>query len=211
MKGRWFWLAFGSAASTTILACWAAWVYMIQPMDAAVKTVNALENVFSTEFAITPRLAANAGVLFSQSAREENLVLVQRTLVIEQILDTPLEDGTQPLLRAEFLGEAGIAGRDPIEINIRRGGLEADVQLPKSKILALEITSTPTVVPPGPAWEALPERLSARATRQLRLAARQQFLDEGLLRDADHELRSRIESLASKAGCALVFQDLANP
>lgn len=211
MKGRWFWLALGSAAATTFLACWAAWVFMIQPMDAAVKTTNALEKVFSTEFEITPRLSANAGVLFSQSARVENLVTARRTFQIEEPLDMPLPDGTQPLLRAEFLAEAGIAGRESLEINIRRGGREADVKLPKTKILLLETTSPPFVNPPGPAWEALPERIRTRALRQLRLAARQRLLEDGLLDEADRELRSRFEALAAKAGCVLVFPAPANP
>jgi hypothetical protein len=205
MKGPFFWLAFGGAATTTILACWAAWVFMIQPMDAAVKTTNALEKVFSAEFEITPRLSANAGVLFSQTARAENLVMARRTILIEQTLDMPLPDGSQPHVRAEFLAEAGISGREAIDINIRRGGREADVNLPKSKILTLEPASPPAVDSPAPTWEALPEHIRTRALRQLRLAARQRALDDGLLAESDQELRARISSLASKAGCRMVF------
>lgn len=207
MNTRWFWLAFGGAASTTLLACWAAWVFMIQPMDAAVKTANELERVFSTEFEITPRLSASAGILFPHSSRAENLSTARRSVLVEQALDTPLPDGTQPILRAEFLAEAGIAGRDQIEMNIRRGGLEADVKLPKSKILLLETTTPPAVVPPGPTWDALPESVRTRALRELRIAARQQLLADGLLAEADSELRSRISALASKAGCRAAFPD----
>jgi hypothetical protein len=207
MNNRSFWLAFGGAAAVTVLACWASWILMIQPMDAAVKTANALEKIFSSEFEITPRISANAGVLFSHSTRSEQLVTARRTLVIEQKIDMPLEDGTAPLLRAEFQAEAGIAGRDPIEINIRRGGREADANLPKSKILLLEFTSPPVVVSSGPAWQDLPEAVRSRALRQLRLAARQRLLDEKFLAETNRELRSRIEALSGKAGCRLVFSN----
>jgi hypothetical protein len=207
MNTRWFWLALGGAFATTFLACWAAWVFMIQPMDAAVKTANELERIFTSEFEATPRLAANAGILFPHTYRSENLVAARRTLTVEQTLDTPLPDGTQPTLRAEFLAEAGIAGRDSIELNIRPGGREADAKLPKSKILVLETTSPPEVATPGPAWNDLSESVRARALRQLRLAARQQLLADGLLAEADLELRSRISALASQAGCRVAFPD----
>ncbi|MFM8365119.1 MAG: hypothetical protein ACKOAS_08210 [Verrucomicrobiota bacterium] len=205
MKNRWFWIAFGGAAATTILACWASWILMIQPMDASVKTANALEEIFSREFGITPRLSANAGVLFSQKSRVENLITANRRITIQLTIDMPLADGNQPKLRADFICEAGIAGRDPIEINIRRGGREADITLPKPKIFSLEMSAAPIVEPPGPPWDSLPENARTRAERQLRLAARQQLLDEGLLSQADLELRSRISKLAAKADCEAVF------
>jgi len=207
MNSRWFWTALGSAFAATLLACWGAWVFMIQPMDAAVKTANALEKKFTAELEITPRLSANAGVLFPHSYRTENLVAARRTVSVEQTLDTPLSDGTRPTLRAEFLAEAGIAGRDPVELRIRGGGREADVKLPKSKILVLELRAPPAVAPPGPAWETLPEAVRNRAQRQLRLAARQQLLADGLPAEADKNLRSRISSIAAKAGCRAVFPD----
>lgn len=212
MEKRWFWIALGGAAATTLLACWAAWVLMIQPMDAAVKTANALEKTFSAKFALTPRISANAGVLFSQTARVENLVTARRTLSLDQTLETPLATGNLPRVRAEFLGEAGIAGRDPVEIKIRRGGREADVILPRIKILHLETTGEPVVEAPGPAWNALPGTVRARTMRQLRLAARQRLLDGGLAVEAQRELRARIESLAAESGCQAVFEgDSGNP
>lgn len=207
MNNRWLWLALGAAAGTTILTCWAAWVLMIQPMDAAVKTTNALESVFSRDFPVTPRLAANAGVLFVQTSRIENLVTATRSLEVQQTLDMPLADGTRPVFQARFVAEAGITGRDPIEFDIRRGGREVDIKLPKAKILSLEISATPEVQPPGPPWDSLPESTKSRALRQLRLAARQRLMEEGLLTEANHELRSRVSELTAKARCLPVFQD----
>lgn len=206
MRNHWFWIAFGGAAITTIAACWAAWIFMIQPMDAAVKTANALAEIFGAEFEITPRISANAGVLFSQSSRVENLTTARRTLVVEQTSDTSLPDGSHPRYRAEFVSEAGIAGRDMIDINIRRGGREADITLPKAKILVLEPAAPPNVEAPGPAWEELPERMRERAIRQLRLAARRQLLDEKFPAVAERELRSRLAELAAGAGCAAFFK-----
>ena len=209
MKRGLFWLAFGSAAGVTTLFCWAAWAFMIQPMDNAVKAANNIERIFSENFAITPRISANAGVLFSQTARDENLVMATRKVVVEMPIDMPLEDSSQPRVKADFRVDAGIAGRDPIDINIRRGGREADVVLPKPKILTLEWKELPAVLGEGRNWGSLPESIQARMQRQLRLAARKQVLDDGLLPEADREFRSRLQVLGTQAGCVFVFNPKA--
>jgi hypothetical protein len=206
MKRGLFWLAFGSATAVTTLFCWAAWTFMILPMDNAVKAANKMERIFSEKFPITPRILANAGVLFSQTAHAENLVTATREVLVELPIDMPLEDGSQPRVRADFRLEAGIAGRDPIDMNIRRGGQEADAVFPKAKILTLELKQTPTVLGEGRNWGALPERIQIRMLRQLRLSARKQVLDSGLLAEADREFRFRLQNLASEAECVLVFE-----
>jgi len=211
MKQGLFWLAFGSAAAVTTLFCWASWTFMIQPMDNAVKAANKIERIFSENFVITPRISANAGVLFSQTARAENLVTATREVLVELPIDMPLEDGSLPAVRAEFLVEAGIAGREILEINIRRGGLEADAKIPKAKILDLKLVGTPTVDSAKASWENLPERVRTRVLRQLRLAARKRALDDGLMAEADRELLSRLQALAAQAGCALVFESPKAP
>jgi hypothetical protein len=179
---------------------------MIQPMDNAVKAANKIERIFSENFAITPRISANAGVLFSQTARTENLVTAIREVVVELPIDMPLEDGSQPRVRGDFRVEAGIAGRDPIDINIRRGGREADVVLPKPKILSLEWKEPPAVLGGGRIWDSLPESIQSRIQRQLRLVARKQVLDDGLLAKADREFRDRLQVLGAQSGCVLVFK-----
>jgi hypothetical protein len=211
MKRGLFWLAFGGAAAVTTLFCWAAWAFMILPMDNAVKAANRIERIFSEKFPITPRISANAGVLFTQTARAEILVTATREVLVELPIDILLEDGSQPRVRADFRMEAGIAGRDPINMNIRRGGREADAVFPKTKILTLELKQTPTVLGRGRYWESLPENIQIRMLRQLRLAARKQVLDTGLLPEADREFRSRLQNLVTEAGCALVFSNPKAP
>ena len=206
MKRGLFWLAFGSAAAVTILSCWGAWIFLIEPMDAALKTANRLERIFSEEFEISPRISANAGVLFSQTSRVENLVLARREVPVQATLDMPLEDGSQPAASARFLIEAGIAGREALEINVRRGGREAVANIPKVKILDLRLIGTPAVESAKTSWQNLPERTQARELRQLRLAARKLALDDGVTVEAERELRARLEAIAAKAGCVLVFQ-----
>lgn len=209
MKRGLFWLAFGSAAAVTTLFCWAAWIFLIQPMDNAVKAANKIERIFSENFAITPRISANAGVLFSQTARAENLVTATREVVVELPIDMPLKDGSQARVKADFRVEAGIAGRDPIDINIRRGGREADVVLPKPKILTLEWKEPPSVLGEGGKWGSLPESIQARMQRQFRLAARRQVLDGGLLPESEREFRARLQTLGAQAGCVFVFKPKA--
>ncbi len=204
-------MAFGGAAAVTTLFCWGSWTFMIQPMDNAVKAANRIERIFSESFAITPRISANAGVLFSQTSRAENLVTAAREVLVEVPIDVPLEDGSRPAVRAGFLAEAGIAGREILEINIRRGGLEADAKIPKAKILDLKLVGTPAVDSDKASWENLPERVRTRVLRQLRLDARKRALDDGLLAEADRELLSRVQALAAQAGCALVFESSKAP
>jgi len=184
---------------------------MIQPMDNAVKAANKIERIFSENFVITPRISANAGVLFSQTARAENLVTATREVLVGLPIDMPLEDGSLPAVHAEFLAEAGIAGREILEINIRRGGLEADAKIPKAKILDLKLVGTPAVDSAKASWENLPERVRTRVLRQLRLAARKRALDDGLMAEADRELLSRLQELAARAGCVLVFESPKAP
>lgn len=210
MKRGLFWLAFGSAAGVTVLACWAAWVFMIRPMDEAVKTANRLQQIVSKGFEITPRISANAGVLFSQSSRVENLVTATRNLSVEWPLDLPLENGIRPVARAEFLAEAGITGRESMEINLHRGGRTAGAKIPKAKILDLRLNGTPALT--GDArWENLPERTQSRVLRQLRLEARKRALDTGLTAEADRVLRGRLQAFAAEAGCELVFETPDSP
>lgn len=211
MQRGMFWAVFGGAAAVTALACWASWFFLIQPMDAAVKTANRLEQVFTSEFEITPRISANAGVLFSQTARVENLITARHKIAIELPIDIPLEDGSQPVVRAEFLAEAGIAGREIFEMNIRPGGREADTKIPKAKILDLQLAGTPTVDSAKTSWDSLPERIRTRLLRQLRLSARKRALDNDLLAEADRELLARLQALAAQADCTLVFQTLQAP
>jgi len=206
-----FWLAFGSAAVVTILSCWGAWVFLIEPMDAALKTANRLERIFSEEFEISPRISANAGVLFSQASRVENLVVARGEVPVQAPLDMPLEDGSQPLVSSRFLIEAGIAGRETLEINVRRGGREAVANIPKVKILDLQLIGVPAVESAKTPWQNLPDRTQSRVLRQFRLAARKRALDEGLTAEADRELRGRLEAIAAKAGCVLFFQNSEAP
>ena len=180
-------------------------------MDAAVKTANRIEQVFTGEFEITPRISANAGVLFSQTARVENLITARHKIDIQLPIDIPLEDGSQPVVLAEFLAEAGVVGRETLEINIRRGGREADTKIPKAKILDLQLVGTPDVDSAKNSWDSLPERIRSRVLRQLRLAARKRALDNDLLAEADRELLALLQTLADQAGCTLVFQTAKAP
>jgi hypothetical protein len=57
----------------------------------------------------------------------------------------------------------------------------------------------------------LEDRIQVRVLRQLRLAARKKFLDEGLLAEADREFLARIQAIAAQADCALVIQNPKAP
>ena len=206
-----FLAVFGSAAVVTSMFCWGAWIFFIHPMDEAVKTATRLKQIFTEQFEITPRISANAGVLFSQISREENLVTARRKTVVQLSIDIPLQDGSQPIVSAEFLAEAGIAGRETLEFNIRRGGREVDARIPANKILDLQLIGFPMVDSAKTSWITLPDHVQSRVLRQLRLAARKLILEEGLLAEADREFLARIQVIVDQADCALVIKNPKAP
>jgi hypothetical protein len=115
-------------------------------------------------------------------------------------------------LKAEFRVQVGIFNRETFQINVRRGGEEAEVDLPKIKIVLLEMVGSPAVDPAGGSWDALPERAKEKGLLVLQRAAKRQAVESGLLTEAGGTLESRVASIARNAGCRVVFvSKLAEP
>lgn len=208
MGSRFFWLAFGGALLVTSLAAWFSWEFFIKPMDAAVKTANRLHEQFQKSLGLTPRILANAGVLFSQKSEVETLLLSKGEVLVQEKFEGQKPGGGDFSVAAGIRAEGGIFLREPFQINVRRGGVIIDVNLPQVKILRLEITGPPALEPEGIQWNALPDRLQTRVSRLLERSAKRDLLENGLVKNAEHALREKVWKIASQAGCEVVFVGL---
>lgn len=207
-----FFGTFFGATAFTIGVCWFAWVFLLVPMSSAVKTGNRLKEAFQSELGITPRILANAGAIFSQHAEGDSFVVAERTMAVEGRLDGQPPGWSTMTLKAEFRVQVGIFNRETFQINVRRGGEEAEVDLPKIKIVLLEMVGSPVVDPVGISWDSLPERGKEKGLLVLQRAAKRQAVDSGLMTEAEGALESRIASIARNAGCRVVFvSKLAEP
>jgi hypothetical protein len=203
---------FGGAAIFTIGVCWFAWVFLLVPMSSAVKTGNRLKEAFQPELGITPRILANAGAIFSQHAEGDSLVAAERTIEVEVTLDGQPPAWNTMKLKAQFRVQAGIFNRETFQINVRRGGEQAEVELPKVKIVLLELIGSPVVDPATISWDSLPERAKEKGLLVLQRAVKKGAVDSGLLREAGVALESRVAAIAQNAGCKVVFvSKLAGP
>jgi ABC-type nickel/cobalt efflux system permease component RcnA len=205
MGSRLFWLSFGSALLITSLAAWVSWEFFIKPMDAAVRTANLLHEKFQDSMGVSPRILANAGVLFSQKSELESLVLSSGEVSVRESFAGQKPGGGDFSAGADFQAEAGFFFREALQINVRRGGAIADVSLPQIKILRLEMSSPVQFDPGDLAWKALSDRLQTRVSRSLERRAKRDLLEGGLLKRAEHELREKVRHIASQAGCEVVF------
>jgi hypothetical protein len=205
MGSRLFWLSFGSALIITSLCAWVSWEFFIKPMDAAVRTSNLLHEKFQGSLGVSPRILANAGVLFSQKSELESLVLSNGEVSVRETFEGQKPGGGDFSASASFRADGGFFFREPFQINVRRGGAIADVTLPQVKVLTLEKTDSIQFEPGDLAWDDLSDRLQTRVSRSLERRAKRDLLEGGLLKRAEHELREKVRHIASQVGCEVVF------
>ena len=205
MGSRLFWLSFGSALLITSLCAWVSWEFFIKPMDAAVRTSNLLHEKFQESLGVSPRILANAGVLFSQKSELESLVLSSGEVSVRESFAGQKPGGGDFSAGAAFKAEGGIFFREPLQINVRRGGAIADVSLPQIKVLRLEMTSPVQFDPRDLVWDSMPDRLQTRISRSLERRAKRELLEGGLVKRAEQELQEKVRLIASQAGCEVVF------
>lgn len=206
MGSRLFWLSFGGALFITSLAAWVSWEFFIKPMDAAVRSANLLHEKFQESMGVSPRILANAGVLFSQKSELESLVLSSGEIRVRENFAGQKPGGGDFSAGADFQAEAGFFFREPLQINVRRGGAIADVSLPQIKILRLEMTSPVQFDPGDLAWDGISDRLQTRISRNLERRAKRDLVEGGLMKRAEQELREKVRRIASQAGCEVVFR-----
>ena len=205
MGSRFFWLSFGSALLITSLCAWVSWEFFIKPMDAAVRTSNLLHEKFQGSLGVSPRILANAGVLFSQKSELESLVLSKGEVSVRETFEGQKPGGGDFSASASFRAVGGFFFREPFQINVRRGGAVADVTLPQVKVLRLEMTSPVQFDTGDLVWDSMPDRLQTRISRSLERRAKRELLEGGLVKRAEQELQEKVRLIASQAGCEVVF------
>jgi len=200
-----FWLTFGGAAVVTFLSCWIGWAFFISPMNETVKTGNRMKEAFVEKLGITPRIMANAGAIFAQSAVSDQLVTSQREGTIHMTFDGQAPAWPKLELKAHFKASAGVFTRETIQFNIRRGGRIAEALIPEVKILSLEIENPEVETPAGFSWDQLPEKAQERVEIAFKKSAKKQLISEGFLEDAKKNLKKSFEEIARISGCEVKF------
>jgi hypothetical protein len=181
-----FWLVLLACAAVTILSCWAGWVFLMQPTGAAVKTAGTLRDTVLAETGISPRILANAGALFSQSAEGDQKTILEKTYPLTETLE-----GIGPV-EATATFRAGFFPREKFEIRVDRGGRTATATLPQMRILDLAIDAPALAALPGPARE--------RAERLLRRAAKSRFT-KNTTSEARALFFKKVQTAGLAAGC----------
>lgn len=200
-----FWLTFGGAAVVTFFSCWIGWAFFISPMNETVKTGNRMKVAFVEKLGLTPRIMANAGAIFAQSAASDQLIASQREGTIHLPFDGQAPAWPPLELKANFKASAGVFTRETIQFNILRGGRVAEALIPEIKILSLEIEEPEVESPDGFSWNQLPENARERIEIAFKKSAKKQLISEGFLDEAEKKLKKSFAEIAGISGCEVKF------
>lgn len=197
---------FLGALGVTILACWGIWAFMLQPTAEAVGTANRLHDLFNQQFPITPRINANAGALFPQTSRSEDMVLLETSGTIHDTLDGILPQAQGLEVQSKYSATIGLRTRETFQIDVRAGGRIADCTVPVPRILFLETSEIRVLKPDGIDWDSLDTKVKRRAMRALERAARGHIEQAHALQMARSEFEQRVGDTLRSVDCEAVFQ-----
>ncbi|MFZ4777626.1 MAG: DUF4230 domain-containing protein [Terrimicrobiaceae bacterium] len=206
MRSRVFFLTLLASAAATIAATAAFWIFLLNPIQQAVKTGNNIQQEFLKVLNLTPRIAANHAVLFAQNTPTLELVTVTRSsLARYRSEETWLQSTKTFEVEAPFTARAGFHLRDSFSVNIRRGGKIAEIRIPNAKILSLDMGDLRILRDEDGLWNKLTAKDREKAIRTLTRTARTDFLKTDILSVATGEMEKQIREIARGAGCEAVF------
>lgn len=192
--------------AVTAAACWAIWAFMLQPTAGAVKTSNTLHERFNEEFPISPRIHANAGALFAQSSRAEELMLLESVGTVRETLEGLLPQAQGLVVESLYTAKTGIRSRETFQLDVRAGGRVVECTLPTPKVLSLELATPSIIQPAGMDWNALNEKTRHRASRALERAAKRHLEEDGIPQKALEALEARVAAIVKSADCEPVLK-----
>lgn len=196
---------FLAALGATILACWGIWAFMLQPTAEAVRTANRIHELFETSFPVSPRIHANAGALFPQAARTEEVVLMETSGTVKETLEGILPQAQALEVLSPYAARIGFRTRETFQINVRAGGHTADCTLPTPRILIVETSAIQVLKPENIDWDSLGEKAKQRAARALERGARRLVEDAQAPQKARTEFEEQISGILQSANCEAVF------
>lgn len=212
MKDRLFWIILLAAGLGTLLATAAAWLFLFNPLREALKTGNEIQAQFVKTLNLTPRISANNAVIFAQNTPVLELVTVERSSLVRHHFEETWLHSTKTFeVEAPFTARAGFHLREPFTVNIPRGGKTAEIQLPRAKILSLEMGEIRILRDEDGLWNKLTPKDREKAIRTLNRLAKTEFLNTDILRAATEEAEKQIRSIAATAGCEAVFRQPSSP
>ncbi len=206
MKNRLFLLTVLASAAATVIGTAGFWIFMLNPIQQAVKTGNNIQQAFRNTLNLTPRIAANHAVLFAQNTPTLELVTVERSSIARYRSEETWLQSTKTFeIEAPFTAKAGFHLRDAFSVNIRRGGKIAEIRLPNPKILSLDMGDLQILRDENGLWNKLTAKDREKAIRTLTRTARADFLKTDILKIATEEMEKQIREIASASGCEAIF------
>jgi len=208
MSGRTFWLTLLAAVATTVAITSAAWVFLIQPVQQAVRAGNALRKEFVERLQFTPQITANNAAIFAQNTPTLELVTVRReALIRHRFEESWLHSKKTFEVESPFTVRAGFFLREPFSVNVLRGGKIAEIRLPAAKLLSVEAGDLRILRDEDGLWNKLTAEDREKAIRTLTTTAKREFLQTDILAAAKTEAEDRIREIAQAIGCEAVFLD----
>lgn len=206
MKNRLFLLTVLASAAATVIGTAAFWIFMLNPIQQAVKTGNNIQQAFLQTLNLTPRIAANHAVLFAQNTPTLELVTVERSAIARYRSEETWLQSTKTFeIEAPFTARAGFHLRDSFSVNIRRGGKIAEIRLPNPKILSMDMGDLQILRDENGLWNKLTAKDREKAIRSLTRTARADFLKTDILKVATEEVEKQIREIARASGCEAIF------
>lgn len=196
---------FLGAMLVTVFACWAVWVFMLEPTSEAVRTANVLHERFENELPISPRIHASAGALFAQTSNAEECVLLETSGLVRETLEGVLPQAEGLELETSFAAKIGFRSRELFQLNVHAGGQTVDCILPTPRILVVELGIVRVLMPEGIAWDSLSEKTIHRAHRLLERGARNQLVGDQVPEQVLKTFRDRVSAILLSEHCNPVF------
>lgn len=212
MKKYLFWITLLVAGSGTVLVTAMVWIFLLNPLQQAVKTGNEIQALFVKYLNATPQIEVNNTVVFAQNTPTLELVTVERSSLVRHLSEETWLHSTKAFeIEAPFTVRAGFRLRDAFTVNILRGGRIAEIRLPRPKILSMEMGDLRILRDDDGLWNKLTGGDREMALRALSKTAKEEFLKTDILKAATGEAEKRIRNIVREAGCEPVFVAESSP
>jgi hypothetical protein len=182
----------------------AAYIVLVKvPSELARNTAEGIRQVFN----FTPRVQINQTVVVEQNIPVLEVATVSRSLFVDHTWSHTWLASTKTLeLQGSFTAKAGFDLHEPFRIVIERSPLRVVAELPRPKILSLQMDSYRVVKDDDGWWNRISERDREKAFQDLQTLARTKVEASGMLTEAQATAESRIREVVERNGAIVEFR-----
>jgi hypothetical protein len=182
----------------------AAYIVLVKaPSDLARNTAEGIREFFN----FTPRVQVGQTVVIEQNMPVLEVATVSRSLFADHTWSHTWLASTKTLeLQGTFTAKAGFDLHEPFHIIIERSPLRVVAELPRPKILSLQMDSYRVVKDDDGWWNRITDRDRERAFQDLQAVARTKVETSGILTEAQATAESRIREVVERNGSVVEFR-----